>query len=103
MDIIEYVKLNSDTNYVAVKYRVMNAETGSSAAASYLWLKSVGYGFDTKENYDAYIDSIKMGTFNGVKPVGIVGTMDEYVVSALSAVSYYKSNKSNHSGPFPIG
>lgn len=103
MIIKEFVKLSGDANYVPVKYAVMEVTVGGTAIATFLWLKVAGYGMDTEPHYSDYIHSIIDASFTGVAPVGLVGTMSAYSVVALSAVEAYKSQYSNHEGPYQIG
>ena len=103
MNIIEYVKLTGDTNYVPVKYAVMEVTVGVAAASTYVWLKLVSYGVDTEGNYNTYVDSIKDATFSGMVPAGLVGVLRTYSVVALSTVESYTSKYSNHEGPYNIG
>jgi hypothetical protein len=103
MDIIEYVMKTADANYVPIKYRIVETSIGANAAGSYLWVKVVGYGMDSKINYDNYVNSIKDASFTGVAPTGLQGTIDSYEVIALSTVKAYKSVYTNHSGPYKIG
>jgi len=98
----EFVMLTADTNYVPVKYMVMNSTVGSTTGATYLWLKQVSYGMDTQTHYETYISAIRDGSLTG-GVLGLVGTLTTYSVVALSSVEAYKSKYSNHDGPYDIG
>lgn len=98
MNTKEVVKLAADNNYVPVKYFVMEQTVGNAVATTYLWLKVISYGIDTKENYDAYIISLD----TRVDKSNFQGTLNEYSVVALTAVASYTSPKSNHT-LHPVG
>lgn len=93
--------LKSDSNFVPVKYVVMEATVGAGSAN--LWLKVASYGMDTETNYDAYVNSIKDASWDGRPPAGLQGTLGEYSVAALADVEQYSSKKSFHDGRFEIG
>lgn len=103
MNQIEHVKLKSDTNYIHVKYAIMEVTVGASLAASQAWVKCISYGYDTEVNLTAF----KL-TSGGYKPVlndaghpekqdeyspvdtsGLVGTLGEYQVVTLADVEQY--------------
>ena len=93
MNTKEVVKLTASTDYVPVKYFVMESIVGPAAASTYLWLKVISYGIDTKEHYDNYITSLNA---DAPDKSNFQGTLNEYSVVALSEVSSYTSPKSNH-------
>ena len=104
MNIIEYVKLASDTNYVPVKYVVMDSLVGSAVGSSYLWLKCISYGMDTKVNFDQYVSDIDTGAISSsIMPTGIQGTLHSYQIVTLANIESYFSKQNNHAGPFNIG
>lgn len=90
MNTKEYVKLNSDTNYIPVKYIVMEVSIGNSLAASYAWLKCVSSGVDTVPHYNDIKEDYKLSE-NRPTSVGVVGIIGSYTVAALSTVSTYSS------------
>lgn len=102
MNIKEYVMSSGDTNYVPIKYAVMEAVPIGGDCN--VWLKVVGYGIDTEEHYNDYVDSIQDGTFLGSTPDGLQGTLNEYVFSTLDGnyISYHSKNM-NHEGPYLLG
>ena len=56
----EYVSLKSDTNFIPVKYAVMDVTVGADIASSYAWIKVVGYGIDTQQHFDDYVTADNM-------------------------------------------
>ena len=89
------VKLNADSNYVPVKYRIVEMTVGSTAGATYCVLEVVGVGFDTEGNYDLWKSGRYYDTASGVThatgrdPVGIQGTLGALSVATLDALSIY--------------
>ena len=104
MNIIEFVALSSDTNFIPVKYAVIDVTVGTASSSTYLWLKVVSYGIDTESHYNDYLDSLNDGTVNqNGAPDGLQGTLKDYLVTSLDNVKSYHSAKGNHSGSYPIG
>jgi hypothetical protein len=99
----EYVSLNTETSYINSRWVVVFATLGSSMSNSYVWLKRVTFGWDTKDNLQIYADGL-----NGKIPVnytGKVGTIGEYTVAKLADVTAFTRG---HDLPFntaniPIG
>lgn len=100
MNTKETVMLNSDTNYIPVKYSVIEVAIGNSLAASYAWLKCISYGFDTKIHLDDFVESLSETT---QITTGIQGTLGEYQIVALNAISSYIAKASNHDSNYPVG
>lgn len=99
---LEYIKLNSDTNYIHPKWIVIEATVGTSIPSTYLWIKCVSYGFDTQEHLEAFKltsdgykgtlengRAVKQDVYTGVDKTGLVGTIGEYMVVKLSDISAY--------------
>lgn len=117
MKTVEYVKLKSDTNYIHVKYAVMEVTVGTSLATSQIWLKCISYGWDTKENLEGLkltsegyqatlVDGrpFKQDPYTGVDKTGIQGTIGEYSVVTLADVDpYNRGGKLNFVPNFNIG
>ena len=101
MNIVEYVKLSSDTNYIPVKYAVMSASVGSSLGASNAWLKCVGYGIDTKEHFDEFKD--KAENESKVVTTNLLGTPGTYSVQALDDVVPYSTPATFQVGAYNLG
>ena len=98
MNTREFVMLKADSSYVPIKYAVIEV-----FGAGAVWLKVIGQGIDTKVNYDAYVESVKMATYSAIVPVpGITGVMGAYLESTIAAVEEYHG-KGNHEGPLTIG
>lgn len=89
MNTIEFVKLTSDSNYIPVKYAVMEATIGSSTGNSYVWLKCVGQGVATLADFNA----VKTAINNYIAPDNskIIGTLGGYSVVAISAITPYST------------
>lgn len=103
MRTVEFVKLNNDTNYIPVKWAIMEVNVGSSAANTQVWLKCISKGCDTKENLlafkltsDGYQPTLgpdghpqKQTEYTPVDKSGIVGNIGEYQVTTLDSVTAY--------------
>lgn len=103
MKTVEYVKLKSDTNYIPVKYAILEVTVGASLANSPIWLKCVSHGCDTEENltafkltgegYQAVPDAngnpVAQTEYAPVDKSGIIGIIGEYQISNLDAVEAY--------------
>ena len=102
MNTKEYVRLSSDTNYIPIKYSVIEATIG--AGDGNLWLKCIAHGWDTKEHYEAYLDSVKFDGSSGLQidTTGIQGTLGSYTISAISSVQEYRTPATNHDY-LPVG
>lgn len=83
MNTLEYVKFANDTNYIPVRWAVVEVAVGGSTTATTLWLKCAGLGWDTEENLKEYADG---GNHNRT---GKTGTLDEYIVTTLDQVVSY--------------
>ena len=103
MNTKEYVKFKNDTNFVPVRYFVIEVNVGSSDSNTHLWLKVAGYGMDTQEHYEEYVNAVRHSAFDGGRPDGLEGTMGNYEVANLSQVEAYRSRYGNNDGPFPVG
>ena len=102
----EYVSLKSDTNFIPVKYAVMDVTVGADIASSYAWIKVVGYGIDTQQHFDDYVTAANEGNVTAVSIVdeyGIVGVLNEYVVVSLSNIQHYSSKYHHADGPIVLG
>jgi len=75
------VKLSSDTNYIPVRYRVVEVTVGSSAAATYCVLVTEKVGWDTEVHYEAWTKSRNTE--------GMIGTLGAFSVEALSDLIVY--------------
>jgi hypothetical protein len=88
------VKLNADTNFIPVMYRVVETTVGATLAATFLVLEVVRVGWDTVGHYNdwkaksGYADGNMYLT--GRKTVGIIGTLGTLTVAAADTVSIYK-------------
>lgn len=91
----EQVKLITDTNYIPVKYVVMEVTLGSTLANSYVWLKQASYGVATEADLNSYYDSPKRSL--------LVGTMSVYSITTLDKVVAYSRNVSVKEVNVPIG
>lgn len=114
---VEHVKLTADSNYIHVKWAVIEATVGSSLANSYAWIVCVSYGFDSKENLlgfkltsDGYekelVDGrpVKQDPYTGVDKTGMVGNIGEYrVVSLVDIEPYNRGGKIDFTPNIPIG
>ncbi len=103
MNQIEHVKLKSDSNYIHIKYAVMEVTVGSSLSNSYAWIKCISFGCDTEENLiafkltsdgyqpvpDAKGFPVKQTEWLPVDKSGMVGTMGEWLIAPLSDLEQY--------------
>lgn len=89
------VRISSDSNFIPVKYRIVEMTTGASAAATYCVLLVTRVGWDTSNNYDLwkatkYYDTGSGVThLNGRDPAGIQGVLGTLSVVALSTIVNY--------------
>jgi hypothetical protein len=60
MNIVEYVMLKNDSNFVPVKYLVMHPAVGSASDGgnTYVWLKCTACGIDTEVNLEIYLSNM---------------------------------------------
>ena len=102
MNSIEYVKLASDSGaFVAPKYAIIEATVGSTTSASFVWLKSVSYGFAVEDDYDTYLETIDNAGPDKSKLTGALGV---YSVASLDAVvPYSRPRKIRDIGYYPYG
>lgn len=114
---VEHVKLTTDNNYIHVKWAVMEATIGNGLSSSYIWIKCVSYGFDSKENLLGFkltgegykrelVDGgpVKQDPYTGVDKTGMVGTLGEYRVVNLTEVEpYNRGGKIDFTPNIPIG
>jgi hypothetical protein len=118
MKTVEHVKLKSDSNYVHVKWAVMEVSVGGTLGASNAWIKCISYGCDTKENllafkltsdgYKPVLDSNghpqKQDVYTSVDKSGLVGTLGEYQVVSLSDIEpYNRGGKIDFTPNIPLG
>ena len=103
MNSIEYVKLIANAgDYVAPKYAIIESTIGGTLATSYVWLKSISYGFTDEADYLQYITDLdKTGPNKTLFSNASIGV---YTVVALTAiVSYSRPNKVRELGFYPYG
>jgi len=96
----EFVQLTADGNYIPVKYAVIEATIGNSLAASYVWLKCIAYGIDTKQHF---IDFKNNAEYNNIDPSNLLGTLETYLIKPLTDVKTYVSPDSYNVGFYQIG
>jgi hypothetical protein len=101
MNTREVVMLNSDTNYIPVKYAVMEVSVGSTLAASYVWLKCISGGVALEADFDALKASLNAGSTPDYTKM--LGTIGAYSVAALSTIKEYKSPASFSGGNLLLG
>ena len=102
MRTVEHVKFKNDTNYIHIKYAVMEVNIGTSLATSQAWVKCISKGCDTQEHLLAYkltsdgyqpelIDGrmVKQESYTGVDTTGIIGDIGEYQIVTLADVEPY--------------
>ena len=100
MNTKEFVQISGDSWEVPIKYAVIETTVGSNTAGTYLWLKCIGYGFDTIAHFDAYVASLDTSVTD---TTGIKGSFGVYSVITLNLVQEYNTPKSNHAGPYLVG
>lgn len=101
MNTREIVMLNSDTNYIPIKYAVMEVSVGSTLAASYAWLKCISNGVALESDFlalKASLDASEVPDYT--KALGTVGA---YSVAALSTIKTYVAPKSFSGGNLLLG
>lgn len=117
MQTLEHVKLNSDTNYIHVKWVIMEVSIGGTLGGSNAWIKCVSYGWDnadnllafklTSEGYKPALENgkpVKQDPYTGVDTTGRQGTIGEYRVVSLSDISpYNRGGKIDFTPNIPIG
>lgn len=112
----ELVKLNSDTNYIPSKWEVVEATI--SAGDGNVWLKRVAYGVDTEahlkeimnEYYynppqfaEAFPDRQRSQVQRDGLKNGLVGPLNEYMVTTISDISMYTRPDIKGRAPVDIG
>lgn len=117
MRTVEHVKLKSDSNYIPVRYVVMEVTVGSSLATSQAWIKCVSKGCDTEENlvahkltkdgYQPVPDEkghpVKQTEYAPVSMAGFTDTIGEYQVISLGDVEPYNRPTIDFTTNFEIG
>ncbi len=89
MNTIEYVKLTADTNFIPVKYAVMEATVGSSLGNSYIWLKCIGQGVASQADLTALKTAI--GKYEAYDKTKVIGTLGSYLVTSIDKITPYAS------------
>lgn len=97
----EFVRLKNDTNYIPIKYQVVEVSVGSDATTTNLWLKQVSYGVDTEENLKKILNEYYYSTQevrdldqprSEIQREGLnnlQGKINQYTVASLDSVSSY--------------
>ncbi len=93
--------LSSDTNYIPVKYAVVEVTVGAALATSYAWLKCISGGVATESDFNALKESLDASTAPDYTKV--LGTIGAYSIAALSTIKEYKSPKSFDAGNILLG
>ena len=75
------VRKNSDTNFRAIKYRVVEMTPASALADTYCVLQTIEVGFDTEENWRKWAESRDT--------VGLQGTLGAFEIATLDTLSLY--------------
>ena len=76
-----YVKLISDTNFIPIKYLLLEANVSSSATETNCLLVCVENGFDTEENHERWVK------YRDTK--GIVGVVGSFLITTLNNIIIY--------------
>lgn len=117
MRTVEHVKLKTDSNYIHIKYAVLEVTVGSTLAASQAWIKCISFGCDTKDNLellkwsrDGYevdlVDGVrvKQDPYRGEDRSGMVGQPGEYQVVTLADIEpYSRGGKIDFTPNFELG
>jgi len=91
------VRLKSDTNYIPVKYRVVEMTVGSSDTTTFCALSVVRVGWDTSDNYDKWVSTRSYDTNAGTTtlvgrdPEGMQGTLGNLSVATLDTITEYSA------------
>lgn len=106
MNIVEHVMLVSESNYyIPTRYMIMEAQLGATIATSNVWLKCISHGIETKENFDAYAQSLLVSGSQIADKSLLTGTINEYIVTTLNqVVKYNKGHVADmQTSPYPVG
>lgn len=101
MNTREIVMLSNDSNYIPVKYAVMEVTVGNTLAASYAWLKCISSGIATEADLATLKTSVESG--DGAYPSLLVGTLGAYSVAALSTIKEYSAPTKYEGGRVLLG
>jgi len=85
------VKKSGDTNFVPVKYAVIEMAIGADAANTNVVIQVMKPGFDTEANYNKWKSTWHgdESSLVGRDPIGIVGTIGALEVVALNTLVAY--------------
>jgi hypothetical protein len=75
------VKLKSDTNFVPIKYDVVEMSVGTATSDTYCVLIVNSVGWDTEENYELWTDRRDA--------TGMVGKLGDLSIESLSDIEVY--------------
>lgn len=101
MNTREIVMLVADTNYVPVKYAVMEVTVGSSMANSYVWLKCISNGIAIEDDLSTLKEAV-----NSAKAPDLTllkGVIGEYSTTTLDKIVEYPNSNSLRIGQLLIG
>lgn len=85
------VKKTADTNYIPVKYGVIEIEVNSTAATTYCVLQCIRIGWDTQAHYEAWVSTWDGATkvLHGREVEGIQGALGVLEITTLDAIEIY--------------
>jgi hypothetical protein len=87
------VKKSADTNYIKVKYSVVEMTVGSNAANTLCVIMTIFPGFDTELNYNKWKSTWNgdYNTLTGRDITGMTGTMGALEVVTLDTIVNYNA------------
>jgi hypothetical protein len=86
------VKKSTDSNFIPVKYRIIEVTVGANAAGTYCLLETVAVGWDTEAHFNnwkgvkTYDAASGTTTIIGRDATGIQGTIGDLEVIALTTL-----------------
>ena len=85
------VRKSDDSNYIKVKYAIIEMAVGADAANTNCVIQCIGVGWDTEEHYNGWKSTWDgaNSVLSGRDPTGIQGTLGALEVVALSALTNY--------------
>lgn len=92
------VKKSGDSNYIPVRYRVVEMTVGSTAAATYCVICCDRVGWDTADHYNAWkatVSDSEMNFVYGRVTTGMQGSLGAFEVIGLDGLVQYNAQTPN--------
>ena len=86
MNTKQFVKLTSDTNYIPIKYSIIEITVGNSLASTYALIQQVSYGVATEDDLNDIITN-----YNNEEDYSsyLVGTLYDYQIVTFDQIKSY--------------